>query len=93
MLVALGAEKAALDGRKQVTAGVLSSVEDVPEELVSPANAVCPLAIAVDERGSGRVKYLEMSTGQFGVAIAERLGRITSQQYGVPRHHRECLLV
>ena len=81
-----------MDGRKQVTAGVLSSVEDVPEELVSPANAVCPLAIAVDERGSGRVKYLEVSTDQFRVSIAERLGRITSQQYGVPRHHRECLL-
>ncbi len=58
MLVALGAEKAALEGRKHVIAGVLSRVEVVLEELVRPANAVCPLATAVEDRGSGRVKYL-----------------------------------
>ena len=68
MLVALGAERAALDGRKQVIAGVLSSVEDVPEELVRPANAVCPFATAVEERGSGSVKYLE--TGQRSVHVS-----------------------
>jgi hypothetical protein len=54
----LGWEKAALEGRKHVIAGVLSRVEDKPEELARPANAVWPFAVAVDERASGRVKYL-----------------------------------
>lgn len=39
-------------------AGVLSRVEDRPDELPSWAKAVCPFAMAVVERASGRVKYL-----------------------------------
>ena len=56
--MALGLENAAFVGTKTVIPVIESRVVVMLVELVRLTKVVCPFAVAVSERDSGRVKYL-----------------------------------